>query len=110
MSWAMMGVRMASTSATISRMGLPRPRSLPRPPQNMLRKMKSERRAAIPSSTATISINRMSKLRTCESSWAITPCNSFRSSLVSSPRVTATDECFGSRPVAKAFGALSSIT
>ena len=56
-----------------------------------------------------MSENRMSKLRTWLSSWAMTPWSSSRSSFWSSPVVIATDACFGSRPVANALGAVSSI-
>ena len=62
-----------------------------------------------PTSTPTISEKRMSKLRTWESSWAMTPWSSSRSSFWRSPVVMATDACSGSRPVANALGAVSSI-
>jgi hypothetical protein len=74
------------------------------------RRKKSARIAIVPTMTPTISENRMSRLRTCESSCAITPCSSSRSSFSSSPVVIAIDACFGSRPVAKALGAVSSMT
>ena len=47
---------------------------------------------------------RMSRLRTWVSSWARTPRSSSSESSLVIPRVTATAECFGLRPVAKAFG------
>src|SRR4030042_801304 len=43
-------------------------------------------------------------------SWPTTPSSSSRFILSSSPRVTASAACWGSRPVANAFGALSSMT
>ena len=46
----------------------------------------------------------MSRLRMWASSWAITPRSSSSESSWVIPRVTATAECFGLRPVAKAFG------
>ena len=52
----------------------------------------------------------MSKFRMWLISWAMTPWSSSRSSFSSRPVVTATDACFGSRPVAKAFGAVSGMT
>ena len=51
----------------------------------------------------------MSKLRTWLSSWAMTPWSSSRSSFCSRPEVMATDACPGSRPVANALGAVSSM-
>ena len=47
---------------------------------------------------------RMSRLRTWASSWEITPRSSSSESSLVIPLVTATAECFGLRPVAKAFG------
>ncbi len=52
----------------------------------------------------------MSRLRTWLISCAMTPCSSSRSSFSSSPVVTAIEACFGSRPVAKALGAVSGMT
>ena len=52
---------------------------------------------------------RMSWLRMCDSSWASTPSSSTRFIFSSRPVVTATAACFGLRPVAKAFGAWSSM-
>ena len=46
----------------------------------------------------------------CDSSWARTPSSSTRFIFSSSPVVTAMAACFGLRPVAKAFGAGSSMT
>ena len=66
-------------------------------------------RAIEPTSTPTISENLMSKLRTWDSSCARTPWSSSRSSFWARPVVIATEACFGSRPVAKALGAVSSI-
>ena len=47
---------------------------------------------------------RMSRFLMWASSWAITPRSSLSLSSCVMPRVTATAECFGLRPVAKAFG------
>ena len=47
--------------------------------------------------------------RLCDISNAITAVTSLSFIISSNPVVAATDACFGSRPVAKAFGALSSI-
>ena len=47
---------------------------------------------------------RMSRLRMCASSCASTPRSSSSESSLVIPRVTATAECFGLRPVAKALG------
>ena len=47
---------------------------------------------------------RMSRLRTCMSSWASTPRISYQSRWSSRPWVTATAAWFGLRPVAKALG------
>ena len=77
--------------------------------QKVKRRKKSASRAIEPTSVATSSVKRMSRLRTCASSWPMTPCSSSRSSFWSRPVVIATLACFGSRPVAKAFGAVSSI-
>ncbi len=46
----------------------------------------------------------MSRLRMWASSWEITPRSSSSESRRVIPRVTATAEFFGLRPVAKAFG------
>ncbi len=80
------------------------------PPQNVKRRKKSASSAMLPTMTPTISENRMSKLRTCDSSWPMTPWSSSRSSFSSRPLVIAIDACAGSRPVAKALGAVSSMT
>ena len=112
----MIGARIASTMAMtmttawaplppLSRLDDRRP-----PPQNVKRRKKSARIAIAPTITPTISENRISKLRTCDSSWPMTPWSSSRSSFSSSPVVIAIDACAGSRPVAKAFGAVSSMT
>jgi hypothetical protein len=63
-----------------------------------------------PAIVAAIDAIRMSRFLMCASSWATTPSTS--SSLISSrsPRVTATAECDGLRPVANAFGACSGRT
>ena len=50
----------------------------------------------------------VSRLRTCPSSWAITPATSSRLSTRSNPVVAATAALAGLRPVAKALGASSS--
>ena len=84
-------------------------RRLDMPPQNVKRRKKSARIAIAPTMTPTMSENRMSKLRTCESSWPMTPWSSSRSSFWRRPVVIAIDACAGSRPVAKAFGAVSSM-
>src|SRR6185369_6465944 len=70
------------------------------PPQNVNRRKKSARRAIEPTRTPTMSANRMSKFRTWESSWPMTPWSSSRSSFSRRPVVIATEACFGSRPVA----------
>ena len=49
------------------------------------------------------------QLRTWDISWAMTPWSSSRSSFSSRPVVIAIDACAGSRPVANAFGAVSSM-
>src|SRR5215217_1056151 len=51
-----------------------------------------------------------SRFAMCESSCATTPSTSARSSRRQRPSVTATTECFGFRPVAKAFGTSVGIT
>src|SRR5215211_3372410 len=51
-----------------------------------------------------------SRFAMCESSWATTPSTSARSSRRHRPSVTATTECLGFRPVAKAFGTSVGIT
>ena len=79
------------------------------PPQNVKRRKKSARMAIAPTITPTISENRMSKFRTCDSSWPMTPWSSSRSSFSRRPVVIAIEACAGSRPVANAFGAVSSI-
>ena len=84
-------------------------RCLPTPPQIEKRRKKSARRAIEPTSTPTISEKRMSKFRTWLSSWAMTPWSSSRSSFCNRPTVMATDACAGSRPVANALGAVSSM-
>ena len=50
---------------------------------------------------------RMSRLRTCMSSWASTPRISSQVQAASRPSVTATAACSGLRPVAKALGCCS---
>ena len=67
----------------------------PRPPQNVKRRKKSASRAMLPTMTPTSRVKRMSKFRTCESSWAMTPWTSSRSIRVRRPVVTAIDACFG---------------
>ena len=64
----------------------------------------------LPTMTPTSSANRMSKFRTCDSSWPMTPWTSSRSIRLSSPFVTAIEACCGSRPVANAFIDVSSMT
>ena len=56
------------------------------------------------SMVAVIVMISVSRLRTCASSWAITPASSSRDSMLSRPVVTATAAFCGLRPVAKAFG------
>ena len=51
----------------------------------------------------------MSRFRMWLISWPMTPWSSSRSIFWTSPVVTASDACLGSRPVANAFGAVSSI-
>ena len=80
------------------------------PPNIVERRKKSAIRAIMPTSTPTSMAKRMSKLRTCDISWAITPWSSSRLIISSSPAVTAIDACCGSRPVAKALGAGSLMT
>ena len=53
---------------------------------------------------------RMSRLRMWVSSWARTPRSSSSERSLVMPRVTATAECLGLRPVAKAFGWSCGIT
>ena len=82
----------------------------PSPLQNEMRRNQSAMRAIVPTMTPIRSMNRMSKFRTWLISCAMTPWSSSRSSFSSSPAVTAMEACFGSRPVAKAFGAVSGMT
>ncbi len=63
-----------------------------------------------PTMTPTTSEKRMSRLRTWDISWPMTPWSSSRSSFSSRPVVMATEAWAGSRPVANAFGAVSSMT
>ena len=53
---------------------------------------------------------RMSRFEICASSWAMTPRSSSGESSFMIPRVTATAEFFGLRPVANAFGWSCGIT
>ncbi len=56
-----------------------------------------------------IAITRMSRWMTWLISWARTASISSASSVFRMPLVTATTECFGSRPVASALGTLLSM-
>ena len=87
---------------------LPRRRP-PTPLQNEIRRNQSASRAMDPTMTPTRSMNRMSRFRMWLISWPMTPWSSSRSIFWTSPVVTANDACLGSRPVANAFGAVSSI-
>ena len=80
------------------------------PPQNVNRRNQSASSAMAPTRTPTRSVKRMSRLPIWLISCPITPCSCSRSSLSSRPVVTATLACSGSRPVANAFGAVSSMT
>ena len=83
----------------------------PMPPKKLERRKKSAISAIMPTSMPTSVAKRMSKLRTCDISWAITPWSSSRLSMLRAARaVTAIEACCGSRPVAKALGAASSMT
>jgi hypothetical protein len=82
-----------------------------RPPlQNQERMKNSDIRTAAPTTVATTVPIKMSRSRTCDISCPITPSSSTRFMMSSNPWVTATDECSGFRPVAKAFGACSGTT
>ncbi len=56
-----------------------------------------------PMSERSSRLRRASPFRTCESSWATTPCSSSRVSRSSAPRVTATTARSGEKPAAKAL-------
>ena len=65
----------------------------------------------MPSATvAATELIRMSRFRTCESSWASTPRSSSSSSTWRMPWVTQTAAWLGLRPVANAFGCISADT
>src|SRR5438445_377625 len=57
-----------------------------------------------PARVAATDITRMSRFRTCETSWARTPRSSSSVRVWRMPCVTATTACCGLRPVANAFG------
>src|SRR5207247_2913450 len=86
----------------------PAPPPPPPPPPRNTRVAPSCISATAPTSAASVVMRRTSRFFTWPSSWAITPCSSSRVQRSSSPRVTATWECSGSVPVAKAFGSGSS--
>ena len=117
-SCASSGASRIAISHTTKRMipATPLPRSSPRsrrrapPPHIIPRRAQSASSATAPTSAATIVITRTSRLRMWLISWATTPCSSSRSSVSSRPRVTASDACSGSRPVANAFGSASGTT
>ena len=68
------------------------------PPHIMPRRAQSDSSATAPTSAATIVISRTSRLRMWLISCAMTPCSSSRSSVSSSPRVTAIDDLLGTAP------------
>ena len=109
MRLAINGVRMARIMPmTINK---PPPESLfLLPPHHRFLKKRSDRKAIIPTRIDTTARSLVSKFFICESSWAMTPSSSLRSSFCSIPVVAQTMACFGSRPVAKALGAVSSMT
>ena len=72
-------------------------------PQMLILKNQSAKIAISPDSTTTTEDMRISLFPIWDSSWAITPSSSFLLSLANAPSVTATAECLGFRPVAKAF-------
>ena len=98
----------AAIAAIASRALPPRSRLFP-PPKKLTRMNISTTTVMRPAKTTATVITRISRLPTCESSWASTPSSSARSSRARSPVVTATTACLGSRPAANALGALSSI-
>ena len=59
---------------------------------------------------AAIVVTSTSRLRMCESSWAITPRTCSRGMSATRPSVTATAECCGLRPVANALGCCDGMT
>ena len=110
MSIAKIGAKIEKTMPTIISIFPPLSLSLPLPPpKNKLRLKTSATMETKPTSTTTTVESNISRLPTCESSCAMTPSNSGLSRIKRSPLVTATTACSLSLPVAKAFGAGSSI-
>ena len=106
---AAIGASRKPTSARTSTIRPPRPRERP-PPNTIERKAMSASSAITPANTTASVIRRVSRLRTCEISWAITASSSRFGIVWSSPVVTPTKLEPGRSPVANAFGAGSSTT
>ena len=98
----------ASNAVASSAIGFAPPRSSLRPPANIAPHwaMCASIMMAAPI-VAAIELIRMSLLRTCASSWAMTPSSSDSDSSRRMPSVAATAACDGLRPVANAFGDMS---
>jgi len=95
-------ISIAASGASSSMSSPPIPPPLRRPPpnQNAIR----ARIVIAPASVAAIELVKISRLRTWLNSCASTPSSSSSVSSARIPCVTATEACFGFRPVANAFG------
>ena len=117
MSCAIIGASIINTSATTRIIILPCPPPLDeellldpvRAPKIMKRDPYQARITIVPSRILHIVMSSTSRFLMWEISWAMTPCSSSRFSFCSSPEVIATAARLGSRPVAKAFNAGSSM-
>ena len=87
-----------------------RPRPPPDPPQNVKRRKKSASSAIEPTSTPTISAEPDVEVADVRQLVGDDALELLAVSFSSSPDVIATEACFGSRPVAKALGAVSLMT
>ena len=109
-SIATIGAKIISATAIIINAGLPLlSLFLPPPPNSVERRKKSDTSVTNPTSTTATVETSMSRLPTCDSSCANTPSSSLFSIIAKRPVVTATTACSALRPVAKAFGAGSSM-
>ena len=107
-SVAAIGARIKTNSETTNMIGLALlSRSRRPPPNHIMRIRKSLKIAIAPAVVAATAETRVSRLATCAISWAITPCSSSRSITSRMRVVKAISAWSGSRPVANAFGAVS---
>ncbi len=116
MSCAKIGASIINTSATIRIIiwPCPPPRDEellldPTPPKMRKRDPYQAKSTIVPSRTPHIAMSSTSRFLMWDISWPMTPCSSSRFSFWSRPEVIATDALLGSRPVAKAFSAGSSM-